>query len=128
MKHLKKYKVFGSPLMRYLGKEELDEMDESDINDYRSEIIQRNNQDSDFNQYFNELDLYREIRFDYNGKFLQKLLNNHDPNRRPTSTDDEIANLLVNVMNRSGFDSLHDLHRKECIKKVGTPKFIIGII
>ena len=63
--------------------------------------------------------------FDYNGKFLQKLLNNHDPNRRPTSTDDEIANLLVNVMNRSGFDSLHDLHRKECIKKVGTPKFIM---
>ena len=134
MKHLKNYKVFGSPLMRYLGKEELDEMSESDIDQYRIEFIQRNNKDSDFDKYLNELELYREIRFDYNRKFLQNLLNNHDPNRIPESTDDRAEDLLVRVMSKDGFDGvqvgleyLANSQMETLRKKVGTPKFIIGI-
>lgn len=124
MKHLKRYKVFGSPLMRYLEKEELDEMSESDINDYHSEIIQRNNQDSDFLQYLNELELYR----DYNRKFLQKLLNNHDTNKIQKSTDDRVSDLLVKVMSKEGgFEHLVNGQLEDLRKKIGTPKYIIGI-
>jgi hypothetical protein len=128
MKHLKRYKVFGSSKMMYLSKEQLDDMDENDIDQYRSEFIQRNNQDEDFDQYLNELELYREIRFNYNKKFLQKLLDRHVPNRVPESTDDRMEDLLVSVISKEGgFELLNNGNMDELRKKAGTPKYIIGI-
>ena len=127
MKHLKKYKVFGTSYMRYLSKEELDELDESDINDYRYEVIQRNHREEDFNQYRNELELYCELRFENGKKFLQKLLAKHDPNRIPKTTDDRAEDLIVKIINNSSIDSVNNEQIEDCRKKVGTPKFIFGI-
>lgn len=126
MKHLKRYKIFGSSLMMKLTKEELDKMSESDIDEYKIEFIQRNNQDSDFDQYLNELELYTEIKFDYNRKFLQKLLDKHDPTRIPKSNDDRVEDLLVNVISKDGgFERLYNLNLEDLRKKIGTPKYII---
>ncbi len=128
MKHLKKYKTFGSSLMMKLSKEELDKMNEIDINDYRSEFIQRNNQESDFDQYLDELELYREIRFDYNRKFLQKLLDKHDSTRIPKSTDDKVEDLLVRFMRKDGgFEQLVNGKIEDLRKKVGNAKYILGL-
>lgn len=127
MRHLKKYKIFGSSFMMKLSKDELDKLDESDVEEYRHEFIQRNNQESDFDQYMNEFELYCEIRFDYNRKFLNNLLDDHIT-KKTKDENDKASNLIFSIISKDGgVDMLNDINIKECRKKIGEPKYILGL-
>jgi hypothetical protein len=52
-------------------KEELDQLSENEVDEYRRYLLNQKK----FNQsYLNELDLYQEIRFEHNKKFLMDLV------------------------------------------------------
>jgi hypothetical protein len=129
MKHLKNYKIFGSSLMMKLSKEELDKLDRSDFEDYRSEFINRNRQELDFNQYMNELNLYIEIRFEDNKKFLENLIKKEkEGNLSKYELDRKSQELILSVIKKDGgLDFMNNGILDDMRKIVGNPKYILGL-
>jgi general stress protein YciG len=125
MRNIKGYKDYSS---KYLPKEELDKMTENDIENYRYSILNEYTFDDDSKQYLNELELYKEIRFELNKKFLQEILDKGDKHSTGDELNDKVRKLLFSVMGREGgFETLVNGQIEDMRKRVGDHKFIFGI-
>jgi len=105
-------------------KEELDQLSENEVDEYRRYLLNQKK----FNQsYLNELDIYQEIRFEHNKKFLIDLVQKEiDGELSDDKTIRKTQELLLRVIKRNNGDVsiISDSQLKDAQKNVGVPKYI----
>jgi hypothetical protein len=106
------------------NKEELDQLSEREVDQYRSDFIQSRLFDK---QYHHELELYIELRFDKNKKFLQNLLQKEiDGDLSTDETSKRSQELILSIIKKDGgLEFMNNGMIDDLKKKVGEPKFII---
>jgi hypothetical protein len=106
------------------NKEELDQLSEREVDQYQSDFIQSRLFDK---QYHHELELYIELRFDKNKKFLQNLLQKEIDNDLSTDeTSKRSQELILSIIKKDGgLEFMNNGMIDDLKKKVGDPKFII---
>jgi hypothetical protein len=106
------------------NKEELDQLSEKEVDQYQSNFIQSRLFDK---QYHHELELYIELRFDKNKKFLQNLLQKEIDNDLSTDeTSKRSQELILSIIKKDGgLEFMNNGMIDDLKKKVGEPKFII---
>ena len=122
MKHLNNYSIFES-MKGFKNKEELDQLSEKEVDQYRSDFIQSRLFDK---QYHHELELYIELRFDKNKKFLQNLLQKEIDNDLSTDeTSKRSQELILSIIKKDGgLEFMNNGMIDDLKKKVGEPKYI----
>jgi hypothetical protein len=99
MKHLNTFRIFEA-MKSLKNKEDLDRLSEQEIEQYQSDFLQSRLFDK---QYHHELELYIEIRFDKNKKFLQNLIQKEKDGG--LSTDDlsrRSEELILSIIKKDG--------------------------
>jgi hypothetical protein len=106
------------------NKEELDQLSEREVDQYQSDFIQSRLFDK---QYHHELELYIELRFDKNKKFLQNLLQKEiDGDLSTDETSKRSQELILSIIKKDGgLEFMNNGMIDDLKKKVGDPKFII---
>jgi len=123
MKHINNFRIFES-MKGLKNKEELDQLSEKEVDQYQSNFIQSRLFDK---QYHHELELYIELRFDKNKKFLQNLLQKEIDNDLSTDeTSKRSQELILSIIKKDGgLEFMNNGMIDDLKKKVGEPKFII---
>lgn len=122
MKHLNTFRIFES-MKGLKNKEELDKLSEQEIDQYRSDFIQSRLFDK---QYHHELELYIEIRFDKNKKFLQNLIQKEIDGGLSDDLSRRSEELILSIIKKDGgLEFVNNGMIDDLKKKVGEPKFII---
>ena len=123
MKHINNFHIFES-MKGLKNKEELDQLSEREVDQYRSDFIQSRLFDK---QYHHELELYIELRFDKNKKFLQNLLQKEiDGDLSTDETSKRSQELILSIIKKDGgLEFMNNGMIDDLKKKVGEPKFII---
>ena len=122
MKHLNTFRIFES-MKGLKNKEELDKLSEQEIDQYRSDFIQSRLFDK---QYHHELELYIEIRFDKNKKFLQNLIQKEIDGGLSDDLSRRSEELILSIIKKDGgLEFMNNGMIDDLKKKVGEPKFII---
>lgn len=105
------------------NKEQLNQLSEQEVGQYKSEFLQSSLYNE---QYKNELELYIELRFENNKKFLQDLIQKEIDGQLST---DDIQNrsqkLILNILKKDGLDVMNDGMLFYLKEKIGEPKYII---
>ena len=123
MKHINNFRIFES-MKGLKNKEELDQLSEREVDQYQSDFIQSRLFDK---QYHHELELYIELRFDKNKKFLQNLLQKEiDGDLSTDETSKRSQELILSIIKKDGgLEFMNNGMIDDLKKKVGDPKFII---
>jgi hypothetical protein len=122
MKHIDNFRIFES--MKVLkNKEELDQLSEKEVDQYTSDFIQSRLFDK---QYHNELELYIELRFNKNKKFLQKMIQSEiDGDLSNDETSKKSQLLILSIIKKDGgLEFMNKGMIDDLKKKVGEPKYI----
>jgi hypothetical protein len=126
MKKIVNYSKFeAKSSYKFLGKEELDKLNNSEVMKCREDVLTYSKypMTSDEKQYIEEIELYYDIRFkdEFYARFDR--YRNDVKNNKGDKNDIETKKLLTSVPT----DAMYKIHIEGDLKKIGEFKFIKGI-
>ena len=122
MKYLNKFSIFES-MKGLKSKYELDQLSENEVDNYQSDFLKSSLFDK---QYHHELELYIELRFNKNKKFLENLLEKElNGDLSTDETSKKAQELILSIIKKEGgLEFMNNGMIDDLKKKVGEPKYI----